>query len=153
MKGISEIISIILILMIVIAMSALAYTWFSGVFSDLTNAAGVAVTKTSSNMAVRIKVENALYNSTANILNVSVRNTGTQGFNATRTLFFVSDLTGSASSISCLSCDCNNLGAGCVATFSITSVSTTFGPITSGTTVKASIETGLTDSKGITIIS
>lgn len=38
MKGISEVIAIILILMIVIALSALAYTWFSGIakllFSD-----------------------------------------------------------------------------------------------------------------------
>jgi flagellin-like protein len=36
MKGVNEIIAIILILMIVIALAALAYIWFSGIFRQLT---------------------------------------------------------------------------------------------------------------------
>lgn len=36
MKGLNEIIAIILILMIVIALACLAYTWFTGIFKMLT---------------------------------------------------------------------------------------------------------------------
>ena len=69
MKGVSEVIAIILILMIVIALAALAYTWFSGIFSSLTGTAGTAVTQTTG----------------TNNLAITIRNTGTQSFNASNT--------------------------------------------------------------------
>ena len=46
MKGVSEIIAIILILMIVIALAALAYTWFSGIYKALIYSPKEVVAKT-----------------------------------------------------------------------------------------------------------
>ena len=59
MKGVSEIIAIIMILMIVVALSALAYTWFSGVFSSLTGGAQTSVETTTGAMGVNFRIETA----------------------------------------------------------------------------------------------
>lgn len=45
MKGINEIIAIILIMLIVIALAALAYMWFSGIFKYLTEPPSEVVAK------------------------------------------------------------------------------------------------------------
>jgi flagellin-like protein len=80
MKGISEIIAIILILMIVIALAALAYTWFSGIFTQMTTTAGTSVTQTANTMGTQFKIEN-VRNTSTTIINVTVRNLGTQSIN------------------------------------------------------------------------
>jgi len=85
MKGISSVIAIILILMIVIALAALAYTWFSGIFSSLTGTAGTAVTQTTGTMATQFKIEKATRITGTNNLAITIRNTGTQSFNASNT--------------------------------------------------------------------
>lgn len=141
MKGVSEIIAIIMILMIVIALSALAYTWFSGIFSELISVAGTSLTRSSKSMATQFTIESATYNASAGTVYVSVRNTGTQGFNATRSLFYVRDSPGAFSYIDCQSCNCNDLAQGCVANFNIPSAP--FGAISAGSKIMITIDTGL----------
>jgi hypothetical protein len=153
MKGQESIMAIILILMIVIALAALAYTWFSGIFSDLTGIATTSITKTSSSMATQFSIESAIYSISKDYLYVTVRNIGTQSFDATKTLFFVRESPGSTIDITCTCPSCSSMGQSCIANFNVSSASSTFGvtPI-SGDSVKASISTGLTNSKAITIV-
>jgi uncharacterized protein (UPF0333 family) len=147
MKGIEAIISIILILMITIALTALAYTWFSGIFSTLMSLASAAITKTSSAMATQIKMENAVYVDSDLKVYATIRNTGTQTFNAERTSFYINEIPQAGVTVDCPNCDCTNLEQGCIAIYNITASGLSIGDV-----LKATIETGLQDSKEIKII-
>jgi flagellin-like protein len=93
MKGVSEVIAIILILMIVIALAALAYTWFSGIFTQLTGTAGQTITSTTATMGTQFVLESAACNANPCILgstlSFTIRNTGQPTFDATRTTFYI----------------------------------------------------------------
>jgi flagellin-like protein len=151
MKGVSEIIAIILILMITISLAALAYTWFSGIFSEIMDAAGSLLTSSSKTMATQFKVDNALYVASDNIIYASIRNTGNQNFDASKTLFYIRGILGEFSSITCsVGCICNDLAGGCVADFEIPDAPW-FGTISEGDKLKVTIITGLQNTREITI--
>jgi flagellin-like protein len=150
MKGVSEIIAIILILMITISISALAYIWFSGIFSEIMDAAGALLSRSSKNLDTRFIIDNALYIASDNIVYVSIRNTGNQNFDASKTLFYIGGIPGEFSSCSpSTGCSCYDLAGGCVADFEVPD--TPFGAITSGDRLKVTITTGLQNIREITI--
>ena len=149
MKGVSEIIAIILILMITISLAALAYTWFSGIFSEIMDAAGSLLTRSSKTMATQFKVDNALYVASDNIIYASIRNTGNQNFDASKTLFYIRGIPGEFSTITCSGCNCNDLAGGCVVDFEIPDAP--FGTISEGDKLKVTIITGLQNTREITI--
>jgi FlaG/FlaF family flagellin (archaellin) len=113
MKGVEAVIAIILILMIVIALAALAYTWFSGIFSSLTSTAGTGVTSTTNAMATQFSVENA--KGAGTMINVTLRNTGTQNIDLTSVRAYVSD-----SAATCSNGCAGTLAAGGFATLNVT---------------------------------
>lgn len=149
MKGVSEIIAIVLILMITISIAALAYTWFSGIFTEIMDAAGSLLTKSSKTMATQFKVDNALYVASDNIIYASIRNTGNQNFDASKTLFYIRGIPGGFSNITCPGCNCNDLASECTADFEVPG--TPFGTISEGDKLKVTIITGLQNSREITV--
>ncbi len=70
MKGVSEVIAIILILMITITIAGLAYMFMSTTMSDVTSSAGSTVDTTTSSMLTSFTIESM------DIAKVYVRNTG-----------------------------------------------------------------------------
>ncbi len=70
MRGVSEVIAIILILMITISLAGLAYMFMSTTMADVTSSAGSTVDTTTSSMLTSFKIE------TMDISKVYVRNTG-----------------------------------------------------------------------------
>ncbi|MEM5781987.1 MAG: hypothetical protein QXD43_02195, partial [Candidatus Aenigmatarchaeota archaeon] len=54
---------------------------FSGIFASLTGTAGTAVTQTTSSMVTQFKIESAMRVGASSI-GITIRNTGTQSFNA-----------------------------------------------------------------------
>jgi flagellin-like protein len=145
MKGVSSVIAIILILMIVIALAALAYTWFSGIFASLTSTAGTAVTTTTSAMTTQFRLEAVKYTG-SNLWNVNatIRNTGTQSFNVSKTVAYVG---GANSPINGTSPTGSLTGGQTSVIYNISNMTT----VSCGITVLTiTIETGLSDSRTIT---
>jgi flagellin-like protein len=70
MRGVSEVIAIILILMITIAIAGLAYMFMSTTMSDVTSSAGSTVDTTTSSMSTSFTIESISQGK------VYVRNTG-----------------------------------------------------------------------------
>jgi archaellum component FlaF (FlaF/FlaG flagellin family) len=133
--------------MIVIALAALAYTWFSGIFASLTSTAGSAVTSTTTAMATQFRIEAARYGgSVATGVNATIRNTGTQSFNVSKSVAYVG---GAYSPILGFSPP-GTLAAGGTAVIYNIANQTIACPTTGSTTLTITIETGLTDSRAIT---
>jgi flagellin-like protein len=153
MKGIESIIAIILVLMIVIALAALAYTWFSGIFASLTSTAGTAVTSTTNAMATQFRIEAAKYfnagSCTSSCINVTIRNTGTQIFNASLASAYVN---ATYSTINWAASNPGNLAPGATATFNITNATTAcpLGANQPGVPVSITIGTGISDIRALT---
>jgi flagellin-like protein len=163
MKGVSSVIAIILILMIVIALAALAYTWFSGIFASLTSTAGTAVTTTTGAMATQINMESSKCAANpcaaSSIVDVTIRNIGTQNINAsTASIALFQDgviqtsFSGSQP-VTCTVCSGTCPGTGCtllpggVAEYKyVASVAATCGT----SIIKVSIGTGLQNSEALT---
>ena len=157
MKGVSEVIAIILILMIVIALSALAYTWFSGIFASMTASAGTAVTTTTQAMQTQFNLESA-GNTSTNAIRFIIRNTGTQPFNCSDTKISVyidgTKVIATRVGVTDNWCPAACGAGGCMmpggykavyaVTFSVTGCTAL--PGTSANTIKAFIETGLANS-------
>lgn len=79
MKGISAVISVVLILMITVALASMAYVWFTTVFRTITTGTEEAAAGGITAMATKFTIESAYNTSTTpNIVNVSIRNTGTK---------------------------------------------------------------------------
>ena len=92
MKGIESVIAIILILMITVALAALAYVWFTGVFEQLTAGAGQSVNQTVGTMSTQFSIESAKFNiSGNNKVTVVVRNTGSTNVDATKFAAFITE--------------------------------------------------------------
>lgn len=75
--------------MIVIALSALAYTWFSGIFASMTQSAGTAVTSTTQAMNTQFSIDSARGSGTT--VYIAYRNTGTQNIDRQYTKVYESD--------------------------------------------------------------
>jgi hypothetical protein len=101
-------------------------------------------------MATQFKVDNALYVASDNIIYASIRNTGNQNFDASKTLFYIRGIPGEFSTITCsVGCFCNDLANGCVVDFEIPDAP--FGSISEGDKLKVTIITGLQSAREITI--
>ena len=85
--------------MIVIALAALAYTWFSGIFASLTSTAGTAVTTTTGAMATQFVID-AAKQTTATSITFVIRNTGTQSIDLGTLNAYLSDGTALSESAS-----------------------------------------------------
>lgn len=90
MKGVSAIIAVILILMIVVALSALAWTWFSDIFGDLTNRAGKSIMKQQQQIQKNFGLEVAVCQITGNV-SFSIRNIGSGELQANQTSAYVNN--------------------------------------------------------------
>jgi len=147
MKGVSEVIAIILILMIVIALSALAYTWFSGIFASMTQSAGTAVTTTTSAMATQFRIESVRYGGTVGTgTNVTIRNTGTQNINGSLVMVYIA---GQVAPYQGISTGTSNIGQYGSAVIYNVSNSTAYSGVACGSVLTVTIGTGLTDSRTI----
>lgn len=71
MRGVSAVIAVILILMITVALAALAYVWFNGVLTTLTESGSAATNKTITGLTSSLIIEGKSDNQ------IFVRNTGT----------------------------------------------------------------------------
>ena len=76
--------------MIVVALAALAYTWFTGIFATLTGGAETAVETTTTAMGVNFRIETAK-NITVDNISVTVRNVGTSILDLTKVTAYVDD--------------------------------------------------------------
>lgn len=150
MKGQEEVLSIIMLVMIALAVVSLAYMWITGMFSSLADTISNAIKQTTSSMATQFRLENAVYDPVLNESYVTIRNVGTQDFDATRTAFYVNEISQTPEIPSCPNCDCNSLSKGCIASYEILNV---VGTVSEGSTLRITIETGAQDSRKITIIS
>jgi hypothetical protein len=130
--------------MIVIALAALAYTWFSGIFASLTSTAGSAVTTTTTAMATQFRIEAAKFY-TGGWVNATIRNIGTQKFSNNTLGAYVS---GTWSTINAVS-PSGDVDTGKTVTLNISNGTAACLP-SGGATLSITIGTGLTDSRTIT---
>jgi hypothetical protein len=126
--------------MIVIALAALAYTWFSGIFSSLTATAGTSVTQTTGAMATQFKVESAK-NTSAVAVTAVIRNVGTGTIDLTKVAAYLDGgpivITGG---------NAGTLAPGGTQQIVVTVPAS---PVVCARTLMISIGTGLSDSKGV----
>ncbi|MEM5778088.1 MAG: archaellin/type IV pilin N-terminal domain-containing protein [Candidatus Aenigmatarchaeota archaeon] len=147
MKGQSEVIAIILIVMIVIGLSALAYTWFSGIFSQLMNAAGTFITGTTGKMVTSFKIEAATYDQDNSKVIVVIRNIGSKSFDVLKTSFYINDEAQTINTVDCFECSCLDFAKSCVAKIEFNGITS----LPEKSKIRAIIETGFEDSKEISI--
>ncbi len=126
MKGVSEVIAIILILMITISLAGLAYMFMSTTMSDVTSSAGSTVDTTTSSMSTSFVIESISHGK------VYVRNTGQDAL--TGFSVYVSDQAVNASVPA-------SIASGAVGTINVTSI------IFEGDTVKVTSGNGVSVSK------
>lgn len=89
MKGISAVIAVVLILMITVALAAMAYVWFTGVFETITTGAGESATKTGEIIATSYSIASAAENVDGDLL-IYVTNTGTSDIEISNMNIFIS---------------------------------------------------------------
>ena len=78
MKGISTILAMILIVIIVVALIGMTYTFAVGLFSTTTTATENQTSQITGNMGKTVNIVAARCDATANSYTYSLRNTGTQ---------------------------------------------------------------------------
>jgi archaellum component FlaF (FlaF/FlaG flagellin family) len=83
MKGISEIITIVLIMFIAILLAGMAYAWFSGVFGDFKGGAESTADTAKNALGTDFQIVSAR-NVTANVIAVMIRNIGESPINASK---------------------------------------------------------------------
>jgi FlaG/FlaF family flagellin (archaellin) len=88
MRGVSAIISIILIVMIVVALGGMTYTWFRGMVGSLSESAENATSTATNTLGMRAELEAVKYYS-ANKVNATIRNSGTVNINKSKIGAFV----------------------------------------------------------------
>ena len=138
MKGISNLVSTILILMITVILVGLSYVWFTSIFQSISESAGETVTGSSTAIATNFKIE-AATNTTATTVATAIRNTGTQNINMTKISAYVSD------SLQTTQGNTGILVPGNVSVFNVTNVNNPCGKI-----LRITIETGISDTISIT---
>jgi type II secretory pathway pseudopilin PulG len=155
--------------MIVIALAALAYTWFSGIFASLTGTASTSITQTTQQMQAQFRIEaaacidntapangncaNGAPQPTLDQVQFTIRNTGNKRFDPTKTEAYIDGNRETFSSITYgggAACAAGTFDNGCTAKYYKDAPLTTT-PIcgTTKSTLKITIETGLTDSTSI----
>ncbi|MFH1229417.1 MAG: archaellin/type IV pilin N-terminal domain-containing protein [Candidatus Aenigmatarchaeota archaeon] len=163
MKGVSEIIAIVLILMIVIALAALAYTWFSGIFTQMTTTAGQNVVATQTTMNTQFVLESAACSAAGcavgSTVSMTIKNTGQPTIDATKTTFYIDGKSFVVLPAACAAasgCVSNALVTGCSYSCSRVTVATDPTPIrctssnpTNPSILKAVIATGLEQTDSI----
>lgn len=77
MKGVSEIISIILIVMIVVSLAGVTWTWYNGIVGTVTEANTNATSTATSALGTQMRIEAARYDAARRYVNVTIRNIGT----------------------------------------------------------------------------
>ena len=127
--------------MITVALAALAYTWFTGIFATLTASATTATTTATTAMGTSFRIEAAKYTGSNNV-NATIRNVGSSSFSATTTKLgaYIGGISQTVSTVD----PSGVLASGGTATLKITN-----GTVACGNTLAITIETGLTDSKTI----
>jgi flagellin-like protein len=90
MKGISAIIATVLILLITVALAAAGYMFFSTTFSSITQTSGQSISSTTSKFQASFQIE-SVFNSTANVINFTIRNTGSTTLNASKIAVYIND--------------------------------------------------------------
>ena len=88
MKGISAIISIILLVMISISLAGLAWVWFFNITNNLTTIATNATKEATNTMGMQARIEVAQFYS-ANWVNATIRNIGTVNIDVAKLGIFV----------------------------------------------------------------
>jgi FlaG/FlaF family flagellin (archaellin) len=88
MKGISEILAMILIVIIVVALIGMTYTFATGLFSTTTNATQQQTNQVTGNMGKTVSIVAAKCNAGTNYV-FSIRNTGPNAIQATELAAFV----------------------------------------------------------------
>jgi len=139
MKGVSTVIAVILVLMITVAMAALAYLWFTGVFETLTGVANQTIGGAQQQMATKFSIE-AATNITNDTVSVSMRNTGTVDIDLDKVATYVTnELRDNTAS--------GTLTPGTVYTFNVTDITNPCSKVLSIT-----VATGADDTYAITCI-
>ncbi len=139
MKGISAIISVVLILMITIVLAGLSYIWFTNLFQSVTSTAQQTATGAQTALATKFKIE-AATNTTLTNVTVYVRNTGQADINMTTASAYVNDIF--------MPTDGNKgitLSPGSVSTFNVTNVNNPCNKI-----LRVTVGTGASDTISIT---
>jgi flagellin-like protein len=90
MRGISEIITLVLILLIVIALAGLTYSWFPGIIATLTGTAQDSAGNAKSSMTTDFKIESAK-NVTPSVVTVTIRNIGSAAINVSKMGVYIND--------------------------------------------------------------
>jgi FlaG/FlaF family flagellin (archaellin) len=88
MKGVSEIITLVLIALIVVAMAGMAYMWFSGMLTTLTGDAQEKVDQSTNIMASNFRIEFA-NKVTDTVATVTILNLGSAPINVSKMSAYV----------------------------------------------------------------
>jgi len=124
MKGISALISVILLLMIVTVLAGLAYVWFTNIFQLLSSSAEQSATGASQTLATQFRIEVAknITGLPAGTYKVktTIRNTGTQNIDMTKIAGFIDDEIKTVE----LGPSVTTLVPGNITTFNVTSTTT-----------------------------
>jgi flagellin-like protein len=120
MKGISEIITMVMIILIIVSLTGMLYIWVSGMFTDISSSAKNKVDNTKT-WAVDFKI-GAAKNVTPTVVTVIIRNIGSAPMNVSRMNAYVDDtlytISGAPTSA---------LAEGGTATFNVTGVTNPLG--------------------------
>ncbi len=92
MKGVSDIIAIILILLITISLAGLAYLWFTGIFEQISGGVGNQTEQQRLAMATKFSIETAIGYDADNKVGIVVRNTGTVDLNMNNLATYVDNV-------------------------------------------------------------
>ena len=88
MKGVSAIISIILLVMISVSLASLSWLWFFGITNNLQNSATILTQKATTNVGLEARIEIAQFYS-PKWVNATIRNTGTVNIDLSKLGVFV----------------------------------------------------------------
>ena len=91
MKGVSTIVSIILILMMTVALAALLYFWLTLVYGQITETGTQQIESSTQHITTSFSIESVRNVSSTN-LSISIRNTGTSMINVANVETYIDDI-------------------------------------------------------------
>jgi len=122
--------AVILVLMIVVAVAALAYTWSTGIFSSLTESVGISIKQTTQALGKKFVLDAATCSGT---LIFTIRNTGSVTLNGDLVEAYLDGVNAGASDPG------TTIAEGAIQSY-------TGGSCSSGQTLKVTIENGASNS-------
>jgi flagellin-like protein len=134
MKGISAIISVILLVMISISLAGLAWVWFFNISNTLTTSATNETQAATNKLGMKAKIEVAQFYS-ANWVNATIRNIGTVNIDIAKLGIFVDGV------LSTYNPNTGILAPGSTITINITNAT----PACTGKVLEISFENGFED--------